>query len=238
MTKSTTIAPAVTAKEAMMNDATPHDTAEMKTGTSGKFRVWDPLVRIFHWVLVGAFALAWLTADELDRVHEIAGYVIAGLVAFRLFWGLVGSRYARFAQFLKGPAAMLAYVGDVTRGRDRRYLGHNPAGAAMIVALLVTLAGTAFTGWVMKEPARVALLPELPQIVAPAWADDDGDEYGERGEAGGALKEVHETLANLMLLLAVLHVGGVVLASFRHHENLARAMVTGDKRAPGPGDIA
>ena len=128
----------------------------------------------------------------------------------------------------------------MTRGRERRYLGHNPAGAAMIVALLVTLSGTAFTGWLMEDEARLAMLPSMPAIVAPAWADDDGDEreYGARGEVEGPLKEVHETLANLMLLLAALHVGGVVLASFRHHENLARAMVTGDKRGPGPGDIA
>lgn len=108
----------------------------------------------------------------------------------------------------------------------------------MIVALLLTLSGTAFTGWLMAEPDRVAMLPALPQIVAPAWADDDGDDYGEGREAEGPLKEVHETLANLMLLLAALHVGGVVVASIRHRENLARAMITGDKRAPEPGDIA
>jgi cytochrome b len=212
----------------------------MNTGPSSKVRVWDPLVRVFHWGLVAAFATAWLTADELQPVHEFAGYTVAGLVAFRLVWGLVGSRYARFAQFLKGPGETLAYLGDMTRGREWRYLGHNPAGAAMIVALLVTLAGTAFTGWLMEDETRVAMLPTIPAIVAPAWADDDGDarEPGERGEVEGPLKEVHETLANLMLLLAALHVAGVVLASFRHHENLARAMVTGDKRGPGPGDIA
>ena len=221
-----------------MTDAATGNAPEMNTGTSGNVRVWDPLVRVFHWGLVAAFATAWLTADELRPVHEIAGYTVAGLVAFRLVWGLVGSRYARFARFLKGPRETLAYLGDMSRGKERRYLGHNPAGAAMIVALLVTLSGTAFTGWLMAEPDRVAMLPDMPQIVSPARADDDGDEYGGRGEAGGALKEVHETLANLLLLLAALHVGGVVLASFRHHENLARAMVTGDKRAQGPGDIA
>ncbi|MFZ3034723.1 MAG: cytochrome b/b6 domain-containing protein [Parvibaculum sp.] len=223
-----------------MTDAISHQAPEMNTGPSSKVRVWDPLVRVFHWGLVAAFATAWLTADELQPVHEIAGYTVAGLVVFRLGWGLVGSRYARFAQFLKGPGETLAYLGDMTRGRERRYLGHNPAGAAMIVALLVTLSGTAFTGWLMEDEARVAMLPSIPAIVAPAWADDDGDArvYGERGEVEGPLKEVHETLANLMLLLAALHVGGVVLASFRHHENLARAMVTGDKRGPGPGDIA
>jgi cytochrome b len=91
----------------------------------------------------------------------------------------------------------------------------------------------------MEEPARIAMLPDLPQIVAPAFADEDR-EYGGRGASAGedALEEVHETLANLMLLLVALHVGGVVLVSFRHRENLARAMITGDKRAPGPGDIA
>lgn len=223
-----------------MTDAISHQSAGMKSGTSSNIRVWDPLVRMFHWGLVAAFAIAWLTADELQPVHEIAGYTVAGLVAFRLVWGLVGGRYARFAQFLSGPRATLAYLWDMTRGRERRYLGHNPAGAAMVVALLITLSGTTFTGWLMEDEARLAMLPSMPAIVAPAWADDDGNEreYGARGEVEGPLKEVHETLANLMLLLAALHVSGVVLASFRHHENLARAMVTGDKRGPGPGDIA
>lgn len=213
---------------------------EAHAAVTGEVRVWDPLVRVFHWALVAAFATSWLTAEELQPVHEISGYIIAGLVAFRVVWGLVGSRYARFAQFLRGPGETLGYLGDVTRGRERRYLGHNPAGAAMVVALLLTLSGTAFTGWLMEEPDRVAMLPAMPQVVAMAWADDDGDEreYGERGEAAGPLKEVHETFANLMLFLVALHVGGVVLASFRHRENLPRSMISGDKRAPGPGDIA
>ena len=227
-----------------MNDTSAQ--AELKTdaGTAGNLRVWDPWVRIFHWGLVAAFATAWLTAEEVQPVHEVAGYAVAGLVAFRLVWGFVGSRYARFAQFLKGPRATLAYLGDMRRGKERRYLGHNPAGAAMILALLVLLSGTAFTGWLMEEPERVAMLPDVSWIAAPARADEDGaanseaGEYGAGGEVEGPLKEVHEVLANLLLLLVVLHIGGVVLASFRHHENLARAMITGEKRAPGPGDIA
>ena len=206
-------------------------------GAGATVRVWDPLIRVFHWGLVAAFATAWLTADEVQPLHEAAGYAVAGLVAFRLVWGLVGSRHARFAQFVAGPRATLAYLGAMLRGGERRYLGHNPAGAAMIVALLVTLSGTAFTGWLMAEPDRVAMLPALPQIVAPAWADDDGDEYAAGRQVEGPLKEVHEALANLMLLLVVAHVGGVVLASVRHRENLARAMITGDKRAPEPGDV-
>lgn len=213
------------------------DHVSVQTKDVATLRVWDPLVRVFHWGLVVAFATAWLTADEVQPVHEFAGYTVAGLVAFRLIWGFAGSRYARFAQFVKGPSATLAYLGSMLRGGERRYLGHNPAGAAMIVALLLTISGTAFTGWLMAEPDRVAMLPALPQIVAPAWADDDGDESGEGREVEGPLKEVHETLANLMLLLVAVHVGGVVLASIRHRENLARAMITGDKRAPEPGDI-
>lgn len=214
------------------------DHVSVQTKDTATVRVWDPLIRVFHWGLVAAFATAWLTADEVQPVHEFAGYTVAGLVAFRLIWGFAGSRYARFAQFVKGPGATLAYLGSMLRGRGRRYLGHNPAGAAMIVALLLTLSGTAFTGWLMAEPDRVARFPALPQIVAPAWADDDGDEYGEGREVEGALEEIHETLANFMLVLAALHVGGVVLASVRHRENLARAMITGEKRAAEPGDIA
>lgn len=218
-----------------MTDRVGHARATGGAAVPGMVRVWDPLVRVFHWGLVAAFATAWLTAEELDRVHEIAGYVVAGLVAFRLVWGVIGSRHARFAHFVRGPAAVLAYVGDMVRGRERRYLGHNPAGAAMIVALLVALSGTALTGWLMAEPSRLALLPDLPQIVTPAFADDEGEG---RDEAEGLLKEAHEVLANLMLLLVALHVGGVVLASRRHRENLALAMVTGQKRAAEPGDVA
>ena len=128
------------------------DHVSVQTKDVATLRVWDPLVRVFHWGLVAAFATAWLTADELQPVHEFAGYTVAGLVAFRLIWGFAGSRYARFAQFVKGPGATLAYLGSMLRGGERRYLGHNTAGAAMIVALLLTLSGTAFTGWLMAGP--------------------------------------------------------------------------------------
>ncbi len=201
-------------------------------------RVWDPLLRLFHWSLVAAFAVAWLTSEEGQPLHQTAGYVAAGLIGFRLIWGLIGPRYARFAQFIRGPAAVAGYLGAMLRGRERRYLGHNPAGAAMIVALLLALSGTAFTGWLIAEPTRMAMLPALPGVVSPAFADEENDE-GPRGEAGeGAIEELHGALANLTLLLVVLHLGGVAIASLRHRENLPRAMVTGRKRAPGPDDIA
>jgi len=186
-------------------------------------RVWDPFIRIFHWTLVIAFATAWLTADEMQPVHEFAGYAVAALVGFRLIWGFVGSRYARFSQFVRGPAATLSYVGDIARGRERRFLGHNPPGAAMVVALLVALSGTAFVGWLMEEPGRAETAARQLQFVAPAFADEDD------GEAESPLKEVHETLANAMLLLIALHLGGVLSASLLHGENLVRAMVTSHK---------
>ncbi|MFN2289016.1 MAG: cytochrome b/b6 domain-containing protein [Chromatocurvus sp.] len=197
-------------------------------------RVWDPIVRIFHWGLVAVVAVAWLTADEWDDLHAISGYVVAGLLAVRLIWGFVGGHYARFTQFLRRPSTVIDYVQDMTAGRERRYIGHNPAAAVMIVALMLTLAGTAWTGWLLENPLRLAQMPELPQVVAPAFAD--GDEYEDRGEE--VVEELHEMLANGLLVLIALHVGGVILSSVRHRENLTRSMVTGDKRAPEDGDIA
>lgn len=195
-------------------------------------RVWDPVVRLFHWGLAACFALAWLTAEEVQGAHEVIGYAAAALVALRVVWGIVGSPYARFAQFVRGPGAVVGYLRDMASGRERRHIGHNPAGAAMTVALLLSMAGTAWTGWLMAEPERQAL---LPAVVAPAFADDH---HKGEGHEEGPVKELHEALANLMLFLVVLHLGGVALASMRHHENLARSMVTGLKRPAEPGDVA
>ncbi len=108
--------------------------------SGGMVRVWDPLIRTFHWSLVAAFAVAYLSAEDLSTVHEIAGYAVAGLIAFRLIWGLVGSKYARFSQFLRGPSHTIRYMGEVMRGTEQRYLGHNPARAIMTVAFCLTLA--------------------------------------------------------------------------------------------------
>jgi len=197
-------------------------------------RVWDPLVRLFHWSLVIAMVVVWFSSEGFDDLHAISGYVIAALVALRLIWGLVGSKYARFSQFLRAPSAVKAYLRDMIAGRERRYIGHNPAGGAMIVAMLVTLAATSFTGWLALKPERVAMLPEMPAIVAPAFAESGAS--GEDGQ-GGLIGDVHGLLASLMVWLIAAHVGGVVLASWRHHENLPRAMITGEKPAPGPDDI-
>ncbi len=205
-------------------------------------KVWDPLQRLFHWGLVASIAIAWLTGEDGEALHEWAGYAALGLLAFRLVWGFIGPRYARFSQFIRGPQAVIDYTRDMLNKREKRYIGHNPLGAVMVVALLATTGATGFTGWLMVEPERMAMLPEMPAFVTPAFADSDGDEereYGGYGEGDEeAMEEIHEFFANLLLLLIFLHVAGVIYASRRHKENLARAMITGQKLAAAPDDIA
>ncbi len=200
-------------------------------------RVWDPLIRVFHWGLVAAIAAAWLTAEEIEAWHEWVGYIVLGLIGFRLIWGLIGSRYARFSQFVPSLKEAISYSKDVLRRREKRYIGHNPLGALMVVALLSMTAATGVSGWLLAEPERRAMLPEMPMIVAPAYADPDGGKEHQRGEHDDeVLEDVHEVLANLLLLLIVLHVAGVIYASTRHKEKLALAMITGKNAAPGPDD--
>ncbi len=173
-------------------------------------RVWDAFVRIFHWSLAASFAVAWISGDDWKSLHIWAGYAAGALIAMRLIWGLAGTHYARFAQFVRPPFVVASYLRDIATGREARYLGHNPAGGAMIVALLATLAGLCLSGWLLTTDAF--------------WGSE-------------AMEDIHETLANLALALVGLHVAGVVWASLRHHENLVRAMITGRKRASGPADV-
>lgn len=200
-------------------------------------RVWDPIVRLGHWTLVAAFFTAYLTEDDFLTVHVWAGYVLAGVVTLRLLWGLIGTRHARFSDFVRSPLAVLRYMGDMARGRARRYVGHNPAGAAMIVALLASLTVTAASGLVLYayEEGAGPLAPMLVETAPAAAVAADGarsrDEYRHReNEAEEVWEEIHEIFANLTLLLVVLHVAGVVLSSLAHRENLIRAMITGRKR--------
>jgi cytochrome b len=180
------------------------------THPSTMIKVWDAPVRVFHWLLVLSFAGAYLSAESEHwrLLHITLGYTMGGLVAFRLVWGLIGSRYARFANFVRGPAAVLAYLRGLWQGRPQHYLGHNPAGAVAIVLLLLT---------------SVA-------VVATGWAG-----YNELG--GEWLSELHEGAANAMLLLVGVHLAGVAVASRLHRENLLRAMVTGRKDGPASEGI-
>lgn len=173
-------------------------------------RVWDPLVRIGHWALVAAVAAAWLTHEGFGAVHEWIGYVALGVVAVRLVWGLVGPRYARFTQFVRSPGVTAAYARAMLANREPRHIGHNPLGGWMIVALLATVAAVGVSGWLMTTDAF--------------WGDE-------------RMEDVHELLAEGLLVLIALHVAGAIVESIRHRENLVRAMIDGNKRTPAPGDV-
>lgn len=174
-------------------------------------KIWDPLVRIFHWSLVVVFGLAWITSENFDTAHEWFGYAAAVLIAFRIIWGLIGPRYARFVTFVKGPETVIDYLKAMISGKEKRYLGHNPAGGAMIVALLGTLVVTVWTGWLIT----------LPKYANSTIATD-----------------AHAVVTSVLMGLVILHVAGVIVASRRHKENLPKSMLTGEKRAAEVGDVA
>lgn len=183
-------------------------------------KVWDPLVRIFHWTLVVSFFTAYFTEEDFMNLHALAGYIIGGLLVFRVLWGFIGTRHARFADFVFAPRVVFTYLKDMVKRRAGRTIGHNPAGGAMIVALLLALAATSVSG-----------------LMLYAVSDQAGPLSSLLGNAGHAwekpLEAGHEFFANFTVLLVLLHVTGVIVGSILHHENLVRAMWTGYKR-PDP----
>jgi len=212
------------------------------TQESTEIKVWDPLIRLFHWTLVISFTLDYLTGEALLGLHVQIGYLIAGLLLFRVVWGFIGSRHARFSDFLYPPGEIIAYLKSLGSGHPRRYLGHNPAGGLMVLALLTSLGLTTISGLMMIETPE----PVAATLIPSAHADDDDDDRrehryaedddDEENEAGfnEAYEEIHEFFANLTLLLVLLHIAGVVVSSRLHHEPLVRAMITGKKPADPP----
>ncbi len=176
--------------------------ADAAAARANRVLVWDAPVRVFHWLTVLCFAGAWITADS-ERwrlLHATLGYTMAGLLVFRLVWGFVGSRHARFADFVRGPRAVLRYLGSLRRGQPEHHVGHNPAGALAIVGLLVLIAVATFTGWATYNE------------VWGEWTED-----------------WHEGAANALMALVAVHVAAVALSSWLHHENLVGAMISGRK---------
>jgi cytochrome b len=177
-------------------------------------KIWDLPLRIFHWLLVACFFIAYLTEDELLDIHVWAGYLLMALIIFRLMWGFVGNQYARFSSFICSPAKSLAYLKTVFTLSSSRYLGHNPAGSAMIVMLLISLLMTVISG-----------------VIVYAADQNLGPLAGYVGSSQEKLwEEIHEIAANFTLLLVVIHVMGVLFESFIHRENLAKSMWNGYKR--------
>jgi cytochrome b len=165
--------------------------------------VWDLPVRLGHWLMVGGFALAWATGESESwrLVHVGAGATVVAVALFRVLWGVIGSRHARFADFVRGPAAVADYLAGMLRAAPPHHTGHNPAGALAIVALLALAIMTGASGWLTYQ------------------------------ELGGEwLEEFHEAAAAAMLAVVVVHVGGVALGSVMHRENLVGAMFSGRKQ--------
>ena len=182
---------------------------------SSTVKVWDPLVRVFHWSLVFFFMLAFITEDDWLDLHVQAGYVVSYLVAFRLLWGLVGTRNARFLSFVKSPAVMLAYLKSLSKFKVPHYLGHNPLGAAMVIILLLGITLVSLSGM-----ALIATEGNGP-LAGSFLASWDAD----------WMEEVHEFFANFKLLMVTAHVSGVILSSLIEGENLVKAMLTGRKKS-------
>jgi cytochrome b len=170
----------------------------------GEVLVWGGLVRVFHWSVVAGCLLNLVVFTDGKVAHRWIGYGVAMALAVRIVWGFVGTRYARFQDFVPHPAALLAYLKALARGREPRFIGHNPAGGVMILALMTLLAAVSLTGWM---------------LTLDAW-------WG-----NAALEDLHEALANSILFFAGLHVAGALFESWKHGENLVWSMITGRKRA-------
>ncbi|MCP4429824.1 MAG: cytochrome b [Gammaproteobacteria bacterium] len=184
------------------------------TRQSSSIKVWDPLIRIFHWSLVFFFFLAFITEDDWQNLHVQAGYAVSMLIAFRMLWGLIGTRHSRFLTFVKSPTVVMSYLRQMLTLRVPHYLGHNPVAAVMVIALLANITVIAFTGMVLIAGEGQG---PLANTVFATWHGD-------------WMEEIHEFFANFTLLLVIVHVAGVVISSLLEGENLVRAMVTGRKK--------
>ena len=173
-------------------------------------KVWDRPVRLLHWALVLSVAFGWITTFVWFGAHQPVGWVALGVVVLRLLWGCVGSRHARFAQFVRGPRATIAYLSGLVARREPRHVGHNPLGAWMIVALLLSVAAVCVSGWLYTTDTL--------------WGD-------------ASVEAWHRGLAWALLGLIALHLAGVIFTSLRQRENLAAAMFSGAKRAPREDDV-
>jgi cytochrome b len=199
--------------------------------TNKPIKVWDVEIRLFHWALLFCVAGAWASEElgppDLLPLHEVFGFSIGVLLIFRFFWGLLGTQHMRFSGFVRGPGAVINHLKSLASGKPLRFIGHNPAGGAMIVALLVVLLGVVLSG--------IATMGGFDKSgpLAPFLTFAQGRQA----------KEVHETLVNLLLILAALHVGGILLESLLLKENLIRSMIHGKKEAhddaigPAVGEI-
>lgn len=176
---------------------------------SNGIKVWDIFVRIFHWTIVAAFLANMYFTEEGEWLHRWIGYLVLSLIVLRILWGFIGTPYARFKDFLPTPSKVINHLRLFFKGKEPRYIGHNPIGAAMMIVLVLVMVSCVITGWMQG----------LDMFWGVGW-----------------VQETHETLADSILILAGIHVLGALVESFRHKENLIWSMITGYKRAPDKND--
>lgn len=213
-------------------------------------KVWDIFIRVFHWSLVTSIIAQLITAESLKNVHVTVGYFIIILLFVRIVWGFVGSKHARFADFIYPPKDILAYLKGLFKGNPRHYIGHNPAGGAMVFALLFILLLTTMAGLKTLGAEGKGPLAQLSLIsVNKAYADrdkshagradhddrtynrEDRSKDGKAGKKESFWKEIHEFFVGVLIFLIAIHICGVIVSSFLHRENLILAMFTGEKKA-------
>jgi cytochrome b len=214
--------------------------------------VWDPLVRIGHWTLVIAFFTAYFTEEDFLTQHVWAGYVVCAVVLFRIIWGFIGTKHAKFSDFIYTPKAIFSYLKGLISRKPQHYLGHNPAGGVMVFALIFGLLATTYTGLALYAVeknagplAGVIASNHKPvptaSIISTAYAEEDADEDKVESESMNASgnevdeefwEDLHKFFVNFTLLLVILHIGGVLLSSYVDKENLIKAMLTGRKEIP------
>jgi len=166
--------------------------------------VWDPIVRLFHWTVALGCLADLFVFEEGERLHRWVGYVVAIALIVRVIWGVVGSKHARFTNFVPRPSVFSRYVAARFRGEEQRFLGHNPAGAVMMLSLMSLLAAVSVTGWMLTLDAFFGSEP---------------------------LEDIHKAIADSILIVAGIHACAALLESWRCRENLILSMVTGYKRA-------
>jgi len=193
-----------------------------------EIKVWDIGVRAFHWSLVILFFIAYVSGEDEESVHIYSGYAVLALVIFRVVWGFIGTKYARFSDFIYGPHTVMQYARSVFSTKPLHYIGHNPLGGWMVVLLLLSLIGVSWSGLeVYGAEGHGPLAGDM--IIAPAIADEGGHDSVKSGQEE-FWEEIHEVFANFTLFLVILHISGAITASFIHRENLVRAMITGYKK--------
>ena len=194
---------------------------------------WDIFVRVFHWSLVALIIGAFISSEDDSSIHTTIGYLVLTLIGLRIIWGFIGTKNARFTDFVKGPGEVLSYLKGLFTGNPPEYSGHNPAGGAMIVAILATLIMVCYTGVMTKsaESGEIASISAISlSITSSAYADDGGERW-ENGDSEELWEEVHEFFSGLLMALVFVHVAAVLLTWVVFGENLIRAMITGNKVA-------